>query len=125
MTGIGSEEFMDLKRRVNNLEARLPPIKDDLTVLRERVDRLDAGIETVASTVKKLEGLNCTCLDESVLYRIAKALEGILEFKKEFARNPEAWKKQSRQDVDSGIDIWGVKWLQRNREEAPENPKWG
>lgn len=72
-----------------------------------------------------LEGFNLASLDESVLYRIAKALEGVLEFKKEFARDPEAWRKQGRQDVDSGIDIWGVKWLQRNRGEAPENPMWG
>lgn len=43
MSGLESEEFMDLKRLVNNLEARLSPLRDDVTVLRERVDRLDAG----------------------------------------------------------------------------------
>jgi len=120
------QELRDLKLRVNNLEARFPPVRDDVTMLREKTDRMDARIETVASIVKKIEGLNFASLEGSALHRIAEALEGILEFKKDFARDPEGWRNQSKQEPNtSGIDIWSIKWLQRNKQEAPENPEWG
>lgn len=126
MSGIDHEELRDLKLRVNNLEARLPQIRDDVMTLREKTDKIDAGIETLASVVKKIESPNGSSPDGTSLQRIAEAVEGILDFKRDFARDPEAWRKRSKEgSEESSIDIWGIKWLQRDRQEAPENPKWG